>query len=112
MYPYDEDLELVRRYSNDFPLYQIDAKGNPFNPKKQINGSEYLKPRSILHETPKQSLVNQTSLMKNKSSVNYLHKITNENTQKLAKAFKDLKIDFRHLITFKNSLIDSPSLDL
>ena len=112
MYPYDEDLELVRRYSNDFPLYQIDAKGNPFNPKKQINGSEYLKPRSILHETPKQSLVNQTSLMKNKSSVNYLHKIKNENTQKLAKAFKDLKIDFRHLITFKNSLIDSPSLDL
>jgi hypothetical protein len=50
--------------------------------------------------------------MKNKSSVSYLHKITNENTQKLAKALKDLKIEFRHLIAFKNSLIDSQSLDL
>ena len=46
--------------------------------------------------------------MKSKSSVSYLHKIINDKTQKLAKALKDLKIDFRHIITFKNELTDSP----
>lgn len=58
MYPYDEELELVRRHFDDFPIYKIDAKGNPFNPKKQIDGSEFLKPKTILNEYPKQSLVN------------------------------------------------------
>lgn len=54
MYEYDEDnWELERRYVDDFPIYQTDSNGIPFDPKKAKDGSEFVYTASCLDAPPK-----------------------------------------------------------